>query len=63
MIRYRYRNVVPVGEWFENREDAINDAIENGQARRTESGLLEWIDHGALEEDTGHAQEIVRPAN
>jgi hypothetical protein len=62
-MRYRYRNTVLVGEWFENREDAINDAIRGGQARRTAEGLLEWIDNGVLEEETGSIHEIVRPAN
>lgn len=62
-MRFRYRNKVLVGEWFDNREDAIKDAIRAGQASRTESGLLEWIDDGTLEEEAGHTQEIVRPAN
>ena len=60
-MRYRYRNKVLVGKWFENRQDAINDALRAGQARRTEDGQIDWIDHGSLEEETGEVRQIVRP--
>lgn len=60
-MRYRYRNVVLFGEWRDNREDAIEDAIKAGQVAKAEDGSLIWVDHGVLEEDTGEASEIVRP--
>jgi hypothetical protein len=60
-MRYRYRNLVLRGAWFENRDEAIADAIRAGQARRTPEGLLEWVDHGSLEEEAGDIKEVVRP--
>jgi hypothetical protein len=62
-MRYRYRNLVLRGNWFGKREDAIDDALRAGQVRRTGEGLLEWVDHGSLEEDIGDISEIVRPAS
>jgi hypothetical protein len=62
MMRYRYRNTVLLGKWFDNREEALNDAVQAGQASRTPDGSLEWVDHGSLEEETGGICEIVRPA-
>ncbi len=62
-MRYRYRNLVLRGRWFENRDDALDDAIRAGQAQKTKDGLIEWIDHGSLEEEAGDTNEVVRPAN
>ena len=60
-MRYRYRNLVLVGRWFEDREAAINDAIRAGQVRRTADGELKWVDHGQLEEDADGHHQVVRP--
>ncbi len=52
MGRYRYRTSVLLGPWRDGREQAIEDAISNKQARRadTEDGIL-WLVLGEIEDE------------
>ena len=47
---YRYRTPVLVGPWRRQSDMALEDAVKAGQARSDDSGGLNWLVNGGIEE-------------
>lgn len=50
MARYRFLNPAVHGTWFPSREEAVEEAIRAGLARREPDGEITWIDSTRIEE-------------
>jgi hypothetical protein len=55
MMRHRFRTATIVGKWWPTREQACEDALRAGQARRDPDSPdgLRWTVPGEIETDGG----------
>lgn len=62
MDRYRYRTKALVGRWRANLDEAVEDAVRAGQARReTGDSSIRWIVTGEIETALGRHVESNEP--